>query len=330
MPMSHPIVSIVTPAYNETLNLPILYERIAAVMQGLGIVWEWVVIDDHSKDETFRVIREIADKHPNVLGVRLARNSGSHTAIMCGLEHVRGACAVILASDLQDPPETIPALLAEWHKGYNIVWAVRAKREGERVSTLAFARVYYWIMRNFVGIKNMADSGADFFLIDRRAVDAVISYREQNVSVLALLSWIGFSQTSIPYVKQPRLHGQSGWSLEKKLKLVIDSVTSFTYRPLRLMSYVGITFALIGFAYALLVIVNALIVRAAPEGWTSLMVVVLVMGGIQMMMMGILGEYLWRALDEARRRPRYVVERTTQDPPIRTAIAYNDNDGGLG
>jgi dolichol-phosphate mannosyltransferase len=287
-----------------------------------------VVVDDHSKDETFSVIQGIAQQHPNVLGVRLARNSGSHTAIMCGLEHAQGECAVILASDLQDPPETIPALLAEWRKGYNIVWAVRAKREGERVSTLAFARIYYWIMRNFVGIKNMADSGADFFLLDRRAVDAVTSYHEQNVSVLALLSWIGFSQTSITYVKQPRLHGKSGWNLEKKLKLVIDSVTSFTYRPLRLMSYVGITFALIGFAYALLVIVNALIVRAAPEGWTSLMVVVLVMGGIQMMMMGVLGEYLWRALDESRRRPRYVIERTTQDRLARGETARAGSDGG--
>jgi dolichol-phosphate mannosyltransferase len=322
------MISIVTPAYNETLNLPILYERIAAVMQGLDVAWEWVVVDDHSKDETFSVIQGIAQQHPNVLGVRLARNSGSHTAIMCGLEHAQGECAVILASDLQDPPETIPALLAEWRKGYNIVWAVRAKREGERVSTLAFARIYYWIMRNFVGIKNMADSGADFFLLDRRAVDAVTSYHEQNVSVLALLSWIGFSQTSITYVKQPRLHGKSGWNLEKKLKLVIDSVTSFTYRPLRLMSYVGITFALIGFAYALLVIVNALIVRAAPEGWTSLMVVVLVMGGIQMMMMGVLGEYLWRALDESRRRPRYVIERTTQDRLARGETARAGSDGG--
>lgn len=322
--MVTPMLSVVTPAYNETLNLPILFERIEAVAQSLEIAWEWIVIDDHSKDDTFGVMRAIAQEHPHVKAIRLARNSGSHTAIMCGLEQAQGQIAVVLASDLQDPPETIPQLIEEWQKGYNVVWAVRQKREGETTSTLAFAHLYYWIMRNFVGIKNMADSGADFFLLDRRAINAVTSYREQNVSVLALISWIGFSQSQIYYVKQPRLHGKSGWSFEKKLKLVVDSVTSFTYRPVRLMSYVGVSVAILGFLYAIIVILNAFITRAAPEGWTSLMVVVLVVGGVQMMMMGILGEYLWRALDETRQRPRYIIERTTQDEHARTLKRKQD------
>lgn len=316
--MTKLLLSIVTPAFNEETNLPLLYQRIQEALGPLDIDWEWLVIDDHSRDNTFAVLQGIARAHPNVKAFRFARNSGSHAAITCGLEHAQGDCAVVLASDLQDPPETIPALLQEWQNGAQVVWAVRAKREGESTSTLAFARIYYWIMRNFVGIKNMADSGADFFLLDKQAVNAVTAYKEQNVSILALISWIGLPEANITYVKQPRLHGKSGWNLEKKLKLVVDSVTSFTYQPVRLMSYLGVMIALLGFAYAFIVVIHTLITRSAPEGWTSLMVVVLLVGGVQMMMMGVLGEYLWRALDEARNRPRYIIERTTQDPPRKT------------
>lgn len=316
--MNKLLLSVITPAFNEEANLPLLYARIENVLGSLDLDWEWLVIDDHSRDGTFAVMQALAAQHPNVRAFRFARNSGSHAAITCGLEHAQGDCAVVLAADLQDPPETIPALLQEWQKGAQVVWAVRAKREGESRRNLAFARIYYWIMRHFVGIKNMADSGADFFLLDRQAVKAVTAYKEQNVSILALISWIGLPQASVYYTKQPRLYGKSGWNLEKKLKLVIDSITSFTYQPVRLMSYVGVLLALLGFVYALIVILNAFINRSAPEGWTSLMVVVLLVGGVQMMMMGVLGEYLWRALDEARNRPRYIIERTTQDPPRKT------------
>ena len=304
-------VSIVTPVYNEAANLPVLYERLKSVAEQMETDWEWILIDDHSSDESLKVVAELASKEPEgrIRGYRFSRNQGSHTAIMCGFEKARGACVVILAGDCQDPPETIPDLLSEWAKGFSVVWAVRRKREGEKASTLVFSRIYCWIMRELVGIKNMPPSGADFFLIDRRAMKAATRYREQNVSVLALLSWIGFTQSFIEYDKQPRLHGETGWSLRKKLKLVIDSITSFTYAPVRVMSYLGICTSFLGFFYAAIVIFNAFYLGTAVEGWSSLMVVVLVMGGAQMMMMGVLGEYLWRALDESRRRPRYIVER---------------------
>ena len=304
------LLSIVTPVYNEADNLPVLYERIESVLKEAGVDWEWLLVDDHSADESFKIVNLLSEKAPEgrIRGYRFSRNQGSHTAIMCGFEKAQGNCAVILAGDCQDPPETIPDLLNEWAKGYSVVWAVRRKREGEKASTLAFARIYYWLMRTMVGIKNMPSSGADFFLLDRRAMRAVTRYREQNVSVLALLSWIGFTQSFIEYDKQPRLHGQTGWSLRKKLKLVIDSITSFTYAPVRIMSYLGVCTSFLGFAYAMLVIFNAIYLQTAVEGWSSLMVVILVTGGAQMLMMGVLGEYLWRALDESRRRPRYVIE----------------------
>ena len=166
-------------------------------------------------------------------------------------------------------------------------------------------------MRHVVGLKEMPPTGADFFLLDRQVLDAFLEFKESNVSVLALISWMGFRQETITYDKQARLYGHSGWTLKKKLKLLVDSITSFTYLPIRIMSYVGFLVAFAGFVYAGIVITNALSGHPV-EGWSSLMVVILVVGGIQMLMMGVLGEYLWRALDESRRRPRYLIEAMTE------------------
>ncbi len=304
---SSPGVSIVTPAFNEASNLPILYERLATVLKSAEVEWEWIIVDDHSSDETFKIAVTLAQRDPRVKAIRLARNSGSHTALICGIQHACGDCAVILAADLQDPPSVVPRLLAEWDAGAQVVWAVRAARAGETRSTLLFARLYYLIMRRFVGFADMPQSGADFFLADRRVLEALGHFREAHVSVLALISWMGFRQSSIAYEKQARLHGRSGWSLEKKLKLVADSVTAFTYRPIRFMSYLGFVVAFAGLLYAAFILVNAL-TGAPVEGWSSLMIVVLVIGGMQMLMMGVLGEYVWRALDESRGRPRFLIE----------------------
>ncbi len=305
-----PLLSVVTPAYNEARNLPLLYERLAQVLDNAGLKWEWIVVDDHSSDETFAVVAEMAKYDPRVHAIRFARNFGAHKAVTCGFNHARGHCAVNIAADLQDPPEILPELLKKWYAGAQVVWAVRARREGEKVSTLGFSRLYYFLMRRVIGMKEIPATGADFFLIDRRVVKALRQFKESNASLMSLITWMGFRQATITYDKQARLHGHSGWSLEKKLKIVLDSITSFSYLPIRLMSYLGFIVALAGFLYAGLVIKNAL-AGLPPTGWSSLMVVVLVVGGIQMLMMGVLGEYLWRALDESRRRPRYLVEATT-------------------
>jgi dolichol-phosphate mannosyltransferase len=304
------MLSIVTPAYNESENLPLLYQRLQPVLSSLSIEWEWIVVDDHSRDHTFEVITQIAAQDSRVRGLRFARNFGSHTAIVCGLENAKGDCAVVMAADLQDPPETIQPLMQKWKSGAQVVWAVRAHREEEAASTVGFAKLYYFIMREMVGMKEMPSTGADFFLIDRHVIDVLSQFKETNASILAFITWLGFRQESILYDKQARQHGRSGWNLEKKLKLTIDSIASFTYLPIRLMSYMGFVIALLGFVYTLIVIVNALIGKPT-EGWSSLMVVVLVIGGMQMVMMGVLGEYVWRALDESRRRPRYWIESMT-------------------
>jgi glycosyltransferase involved in cell wall biosynthesis len=308
----HVLLSVVSPAYNEIENLPLLYEQLCQVLDSAGVDWEWIVVDDHSADQTFRVVVEIAGRDSRVRAIRLARNFGSHTAIVCGLDHAQGNCVAVLAADLQDPPEVIPMLYAKWREGAQVVWAVRVRREGEKASTLGFSRLYYFLMRRVVGMQEMSATGADFFLLDRCVVNALRQFNEKNVSILALITWMGFRQATVPYDKHARVHGHSGWSLEKKLKLAIDSVTSFTYLPIRLMSYIGFVVAFLGFLYAGVVLFNGLR-GLPPEGWASLMIVVLVIGGVQMLMMGILGEYVWRALDEARRRPRYIIESIAKE-----------------
>ena len=304
-------LSVITPAHREQYNLPTLYKRLVAVLEAQGVSWEWIIIDDHSPDNTFEVVNLLSTEDSRVRGVRFSRNFGSHIAIACGLDMARGRCAVVMAGDLQDPPETIPELLRHWSEGSQVVWAVRASREGERKSTVTFSRLYYWMMRRVVGLSAMPATGADFFLLDRVVIDAACQIRERNASLFALLTWMGFRSSIMEYNKQPRLHGATSWTLRKKLQLLVDSFTSFSHKPLHWMAGFGFTAAVAGFIYAGFVVVNSIMGGKPVEGWSSLMVVVLVLGGSQMLMIGVLGEYLWRALDEARQRPKYLIESTT-------------------
>ena len=311
--IKHPKLSIVTPAFNEEECLQDLYDRTCQALDPFEEEWELIIVDDHSTDNTFQIIKQIAELDHRVHGIRLARNTGSHMALLCGIQHARGECAVTLASDLQDPPELILKMMELWKNTAQVVWAVREKREGESFFDVWFARQYYSLMRNIVGIKEMPTSGADFFLIDRKVIDALCQFRETHVSILALISWMGFRQETVNYNKRVREHGVSGWTLRKKLKLVVDSIVSFSYLPIRVMSYMGIVVAIIGFISAISIVIDAL--DGIPvEGWASLMVVILFVGGLQMVMIGVLGEYTWRALDEARRRPQFIVEAEINCP----------------
>lgn len=304
-----PLLSVVVAAYNEEGNLPLLYERIRALdWAAMGVGREIVFVDDHSRDGTPRVLAGLAAADPTVRVLRFARNFGSHKAFAAGLEHCAGDAAVILAADLQDPPETIPRLLAQWRDGAKVVWAVRTEREGESWSTKFFARLYYALMRRFAEVEPPR-GGADFLLVDRAVLEVLKSAPEKHTSLLALIQWMGFEQREITYVKAARRSGRSNWTLRKKLKLAVDSFVSFSYAPVRLMSACGLVFALAGFCYAAVIVVRALTLHAAVEGWSSLMCVLLIVSGVQLVMLGILGEYLWRAFDETRGRPRYILER---------------------
>ena len=298
------MISIVTPAFNEAANLPVLYDRLVAAMREVGGDWEWIVVDDHSRDDTFAVIEALALRDARVRGFRLSRNSGSHVAITCGLHQVDSDAAVMMAADLQDPPETLSTMVARWRQGAQVVWATRRVQPGE-ASHRGFAALYYWMMRRLVGMTEMPARGADFFLLDRVVVDAFRRFSERNVSVLALITWLGFRQEFVEYDKQPRLAGQSGWTVARKIKLVVDSITSFSDFPIRLFSYMGV--ALVACSLVLLIVAVVLLPQL---GGGVLLVLSLIVGlaGLQLIAVGVVGEYVWRALEESRRRPPYLIE----------------------
>lgn len=320
-----PMLTVVTPAYCEAKSLPRLYERLRLALEGED--WQWIVVDDHSQDDTFKTMRDLAAKDGRVRALRLSRNSGSHIALICGIQHAEGDCVVCLSADGQDPPELIPDMLARWRQGSQVVFAARAAREHDPVATRLTARLYYAIMRRVIGMTEMPERGFDFFLLDRAVVEALGRVRERNINLLAVITWMGFRTSVLEYDRQAREEGSSKWTLAKKLKLAIDSMVSFSYLPIRMMGLIGLVTAAAGLIYVGVIIANAFLSRPA-EGWSEMMAAILVLGGLQMIMLSVLGEYLWRTLDEARGRPRFLIEEAT--PPAEPAVVLDtmDKDGG--
>ena len=298
------MLSILTPAFNEEDNLEAMHSRIVGAMARIGGEWEWLIVDDHSRDGTFGVVQRLATADPRVRGIRLARNSGSHVAITCALHHVRGDMAVMMAADLQDPPEMLSSMIEATERGDQIVWAARRSHPGERHHA-GFAAIYYWIMRRVVGFAEMPARGADCFLIDRQVLEAFRRLGERNVSVFALLAWLGYRQGYVEYDKQPRAAGRSGWTLARKVRLVTDSIVGFSDAPLRWCSYLG--FTLIAAALVLAGAGPFLLPRLSG-GLLVVLVAVTGLAGVQLVAVRVLGEYVWRALDEARGRPPYLIE----------------------
>jgi len=302
------MISIIFPVFNEQENLEELYQRVLAVASKVdGHDFELVFVDDCSSDQTPEILRSLHSKDKRVKVIRFARNCGGHAALTAGLYYCKGDCAITLAADLQDPPELILDLVASWKDGAKIVWAARSKREGESLSVKVFSKLYYAFINLLTDVK-MPNLGVDVFLADRVVVESLKSMPEKHSSIYMALAWLGFPQTTIEYVKVARTKGASKWSLGKTIKLMIDSILSFSHVLIRYMSILGLATAFVGFVYAAWVVGKAIFFGLAVEGWSSLIVAILVVGGVQMMMLGVLGEYLWRTFDESRRRPRFVIE----------------------
>jgi dolichol-phosphate mannosyltransferase len=301
------MISVIFPVYNEEGNLNELHKRLCEVIDKIKEqAFEFIFVDDCSTDQTPLILKNLQARDKRIRVVRFARNCGSHAAIAYGLIYCKGDAAVILAADLQDPPDIILDLLAPWKQGNKIVWGARLKREGEKASTNFFSRAYYFLMNWLTNVK-MPPSGADVFLADRAVIKAFSQVTEKHTSVFMTLAWLGFKQSTIWYVKKARLSGISKWNLRKKIRLTLDSLLAFSDIFIRYMSVLGFLTAFLGFVYAMYVLWCYF--NGSPvEGWSSLIVAVLLVGGIQMMMLGILGEYLWRTFDESRKRPRYVIE----------------------
>lgn len=304
------MISIIFPAYNEQDNLDALYQRLINAIVSLDQEsFEFIFVDDCSTDRTPSILKALRQKDSRVKVIRFARNCGGHAAIAAGLRYAQGDCAVALAADLQDPPEVIAKLLEVWHQEVKIVWAARSQRKGESLSVRSFSRVYYWLVNLLTDVK-MPALGVDVFLVDRVVIEAFKQMPEKHTSIYMALAWLGFPQKIIAYVKEPRHQGRSNWSLAKKLKLMTDSLLAFSDVLVRYISIFGLLTAFAGFTYAGWIIFRYFVFGIPGQGWSSLIVAVFVLGGIQMMMLGVLGEYVWRTFDESRKRPRFVIEYT--------------------
>ncbi|MBM3129310.1 MAG: glycosyltransferase [Chloroflexi bacterium] len=302
------MVSVVVPVYNNAPSLALLHRRLADVLRTVASEYELLFVDDGSADDSFAVLQSLAAQDARVKALRFVRNFGSNTAILAGLTHARGDCVVVVSADLQDPPELIPEMIRRWQQGVKVVLAARAARRDPFLTRL-FADAFNWLFRRLV-FPNFPRQGFDFFLADRQVVRVLAQSAERNTYLMGLLLWSGFKFETVVYAREERPFGKSQWNLGKKIKYFIDAFVGFSYFPLRLASLGGISFAILGFLYALFV----LALRAAQgfpvEGWASLMIVLLIVSGIQMTMLGILGEYLWRTLDETRRRPLFLIAET--------------------
>lgn len=321
-------VSVVVPAYNEGESVRAARAAIAEVFaaQLPGTDFEILFVDDGSCDDTFQHLAALAAEFPCVRVLKFAQNCGSHMAIRAGLDYATGDAACFIACDLQDPPDAIPRMLAALQPPVEIVWAVRNTRQDPLASRIS-SRLFYGLARLLVS-RNLAPSGSSMFLLGPEALKILRQHRERNLMLDGALATMGVVQAQVSYERQARQVGHSKWTLGKKLKTFADFFVGYSYAPLRFISYAGMLVAVLGFLYALVVLANRLFFAQLVQGWTSLMLVVLILGGLQMMMLGIIGEYLWRTLDEARGRPRYVLEATLNDAPPAPVSRSSGSAGG--
>ncbi|MBM3488404.1 MAG: glycosyltransferase family 2 protein [Alphaproteobacteria bacterium] len=306
------LLSVVVPCYDEEPVIAAFHERLAAAVDGLGLDVEIVYVNDGSRDGTVARLADIRARDGRVSLVDLSRNFGKEIALTAGLDHARGDAVVVIDADLQDPPELIADLVAGWREGYDVVYAQRLTRQGETATKKLTAHLFYRIMRRVGRVQIPADTG-DFRLLSRRALDALLAMREQHRFMKGLFSWIGFPQKAVPYHRDPRFAGETKWNYWRLWNFSIEGITPFTIGPLKIATYLGVVIALAAFVYGLFIIVQTLVFGNPVPGYPSILVVVLILGGFQLMTLGIIGEYLGRIFNETKRRPLYFV-REYQPP----------------
>ncbi len=306
-----PTFSIVAPLYNESASLLELYKRVSKVMGTSGESWELLLVDDGSTDGTTQMVIEMADRDERVRPVIFARNFGQQNAVAAGLDYSRGDAVVVIDADLQDPPELILDLIERWRKGYEVVYAQRTEREGESFFKRVTARLFYRIINRITEIDIPLDTGF-FRLLDRRVVDVLITMREHHRFFRAMSIWVGFRQTAVAYKRDPRYAGKTKYSIRKMVKLAVTAITGFSFWPLQMAMYLG--FISSGISIIAIPVVIAMRLTGSQEfvGQATTLIAVLFLGGVQLISLGILGEYIGRLYDEARGRPLYVVRRAPE------------------
>lgn len=300
-----PRVSVIVAAYNEAENVRALLERLDETeASNPGYRFEFVVVDDGSADSTLDLLVEASASRASLKIVALSRNFGSHHAFSAGLEACTGDCAIGIGADLQEPLNLVGRFLGEWRSGYDVVWGIRDSRVQSPISRFA-SRIFSFLLNRYSEIPTYPAQGPSGFLVARPVIDAVTAMPETNRNLLGLIAWSGFRQSRVLYEQEERAAGSSKWTSSRKVKLAVDSFVEFSHAPVRLMTYLGTTIAVVGFIYAVFVSVRRLAWSNPIEGWTTVVVVVTTIGGLNLMMLGVLGEYLWRTTDESRRRPLY-------------------------
>jgi len=304
--------SIVVPVFNELENIPELYRRLRATLDAIGETWELVLVDDGSTDGSTERIRELAAKDKRVRPVIFARNFGHQVAITAGWDYARGDAVVIMDADLQDPPEVILELIARWREGYEVVYAVRAEREGESWFKKATASLFYRLIYRITDVKIPLDSG-DFRLLDRKVVEVLKTMRERHRFPRGMAAWVGFRQIGVAYKRAVRYSGETKYPFKKMFRLALNAITGFSYFPLQLATYFGFLSAGISIVAIPVVIVMRLTGSQAFLGQASTLIAVLFLGGVQLISLGVLGEYIGRLYDEAKGRPLYIVREAPED-----------------
>lgn len=301
-------LSIIVPIYNEEAVIPELYRRITGVMDEIGTSWELVCINDGSQDRSVEMLLDLRRTDPRVKLVDFSRNFGHQLAITAGLDYAEGNAVVIIDADLQDPPEVIAEMLAHWQEGYEVVYAVRADRQGESFFKLWTANAFYRLLRSITDVDIPLDAG-DFRLMDRKVVQTMRSLGENHRFMRGLSSWVGYKQIGVEYRRAERFAGETKYPLRKMLRLTTDAITSFSYVPLRMATWFGFSLALISLVGIAITVGLRLSGNNAFYGQATTLVAVLFLGGIQLIFLGILGEYLGRIYDEVKGRPLYIVAR---------------------
>jgi dolichol-phosphate mannosyltransferase len=301
-------INIIVPCYNEEKNLERLLLKLNEVLKLPGYKFNYLFVDDGSTDGTFEYLKERSRSKKNIRVLSLSRNFGSHIGISAGIENSTDVDAIILLpADLQEPPELIPELLKKWEEGNEVVWTIRESRAQSPLSKL-FSLAFYNIFVGGSNLRNYPKEGPSaYFLLDKKVVREWKKFGESNRMIIGLIAWMGFRQTKLFYKQNERYLGKSSWGFMKLVKIAIDSFVSFSFAPIRFISYIGLLISFLSFLYATILIFNKVFLGIGPTGWTTIMVVVLFLGGIQLITLGILGEYIWRGVDESRRRPLYLV-----------------------
>ncbi|MDB4868907.1 MAG: glycosyltransferase [Cohnella sp.] len=322
-------LSVVVPMFNEEEVIDTTYRRLTSVLESIGETYEIVLVNDGSRDRTTDIVRKLCESDSRVKLVDFSRNFGHQIAVTAGMDHASGRAVVLIDADLQDPPELILEMVARWREGYDVVYGKRTARRGETWFKKFTASMFYRLLGALTSVNIPVDTG-DFRLMDRKVSDTLCEMRESSRFIRGMVSWVGFRQTFVEYIREERFAGETKYPLRKMIRLSIDAITSFSTKPLKLAGILGFLLSAAGFVYLLMVLYLRLFTDATQPGWTSLIVISLLFHGITLSLLGVLGEYIGRTYEEAKRRPLYVVsdrlnfERNTEREPERVGVGSRE------